>query len=115
MRSDAPISDVGGNVESLLGDIAGSSQRSRAWKSLSAQVDRSDQFAPMSIGGDTVANFDLEFEEIGELDPEGSNAGWGQPNYRFAPADSFSRGTVVTLEIEKKALSDTLFSRKAHL
>lgn len=77
MRSHAPISDVDGDVESLLGDIAGSSQRSRAWKSLSAQVDRSDQFAPMSIGGDTIANFDLEFEEIGELDPEGSNAGWG--------------------------------------
>lgn len=77
MRSHAPISDVGGDAESLLGDIAGSSQRSTAWKLLSAQVDRSDQFDPMSIGGDTVANFDLEFEEIGELDSEGSNAGWG--------------------------------------
>lgn len=77
MRSHAPTSDVGGGVESLLGDIAGSSQRSTAWKFPSAQVDRSDQFDPMSIGGDTVANFDLEFEEIGELDSEGSNAGWG--------------------------------------
>lgn len=115
MRSHAPISDVGGDVESLLGDIAGSSQRSTAWKLLSAQVDRSDQFAPLSIGGDTVANFDSEFEEIGELDSEGSNAGWGKPNYCFAPADSCSRGTVVTLEVETKALSDTLFSRKAHL
>lgn len=77
MRSHVPISDVGGDVESLLGDIAGSSQRSTAWKLLSAQVDRSDQFDPMSIGGDTVADFDSEFEEIGELDSEGSNAGWG--------------------------------------
>lgn len=77
MRSYAPISDVGGDVESLLSDIAGSSQRSTAWKLLSAQVDGSDQSNPMSIGGDTVANFDLEFEEIGELDSESSNAGWG--------------------------------------
>ncbi len=77
MRSYAPISDVGGDVESLLSDIAESSQRSTAWKLLSAQVDGSDQSDPMSIGGDTVANFDLEFEEIGELDSESSNAGWG--------------------------------------
>lgn len=77
MRSHAPIPDVAGDVESLLGDIAGSSQRSTAWKLLSAQVDSSDQFSPTSIGEDTVANFDSEFEEIGELDSEGSNAGWG--------------------------------------
>lgn len=77
MRSYAPISDVGGDVESLLSDIAGSSQRSTAWKLLSAQVDGSDQSDPMSIGEDTVANFDMEFEEIGELDSESSNAGWG--------------------------------------
>lgn len=77
VRSHAPISDVGGDVESLLGDIAESSQRSTAWKLLSSQVDRSDQFDSMSIGGDTIADFDLEFEEVGELDPEGSNAGWG--------------------------------------
>lgn len=115
MRSHAPISDVGGDLESLLGDIDGSSQRSTAWKLLSAQVDRSDQFDLMSIGGDTVANFDLEFEEIGELDSEGSNAGWGISNYCFAPADSFSRGSVFALEVETKALSDTLFSWKAHL
>lgn len=77
VRSYAPTSDVGGDVESLVGDIAVSSQRSTAWKLLSSQVDRSDLFDSMSIGGDTVADFDLEFEEIGELDPEGSNAGWG--------------------------------------
>lgn len=77
VRSYAPVSDVGGEVESLLGYIAGSSQRSTAWKLPSTQVDRSDQFDSMSIGGDTVADFDLEFEEVGELDPEGSNAGWG--------------------------------------
>lgn len=74
--SYAPISDVGGEVESLLGDIAGTSQRSTAWKLLSSQVDRSDQLDSISIG-ETIENFDLEFEEIGGLDPEGSNAGWG--------------------------------------
>lgn len=76
-RSHVPISDVGGDVESLLGDIAGSSQRSTAWKLLTSQVDGSDQFDSTSIGEDTVADFDLEFEEVGGLDPEGSNAGWG--------------------------------------
>lgn len=76
-RSHAPVSDVGGDVESLLGDITGSSQRSTAWKLLSTEVDRSDQLDPMSIGGDTLADFDVEFEEIGELDSKGSNAGWG--------------------------------------
>lgn len=78
VQSYVPTLEAGGDVESLLGEVLGPSQNSPAWKPLSSQVEKPDPFDSVSIEDGTIADFDLEFEEIGGLDSEGNNAGWGQ-------------------------------------
>lgn len=65
-----------GDVESLLGEILGPSQPSPAWKLLRSQAERPDPFDSLSFeNGILTTDFDLEFDEVGELDPEGNNEG----------------------------------------
>lgn len=79
VRSYAPTLEVGGDVESLLGDILGSSQQSPGWKLLSSRVESSDPFDTVSYEDDTTtAEFESEFDELDELDSGGKNEGRGQ-------------------------------------
>jgi len=68
--------EAGGDVESLLGEVLGSSQESPAWKLLSAQIEAQDPFDSISNFDDGVsADFYREFDAIGEVDPDGENEG----------------------------------------
>ncbi|KAI9673966.1 MAG: Vacuolar fusion protein mon1 [Caeruleum heppii] len=74
IRSHAPTLEATGDIESLLGEVLSSENRSPTWKLMSAQRDISSPF-------DAVAEEDTEFEKtfrhefspIGELDEGGSN------------------------------------------
>jgi len=73
LRSYAQSIDGGGPAESLLGQIL-SYPVSPAWKALSAQLEIDDPFQRV-FGPDQDFNdqFATEFEEIGEVDHDGSN------------------------------------------
>ena len=76
VKSCAPTLEAGGDVESLLGEVLGSSQESPAWKLLSAQIEAQDPFDSISNFDDGVsADFYREFDAIGEVDPDGENEG----------------------------------------
>ena len=79
VRSYAPTLEVGGDVESLLGDILGSSQQSPGWRLPSSRVERPDPFDTVSYEEDTATTeFASEFDELGGLDSEGKNEGRSQ-------------------------------------
>lgn len=76
VRTYAPTLGADGDVESLLGEILAPYQQSPAWKLLRSQTERPDQFDPLSCENSaSTTNFDLEFDEVGELDPAGINEG----------------------------------------
>lgn len=76
VRSYAPTLGADGDVESLLGEILGPSQQNPAWKLLRSQAERPDPFDSLSFENGTAAtDFDIEFDELGELDPDGKNEG----------------------------------------
>ena len=76
VRSYAPTLGADGDVESLLGQILGPSHQSPGWKHLRSQAERPDPFESLSFeNGTTATDFDMEFDEVGELDPEGKNEG----------------------------------------
>lgn len=76
VKSYAPTLEAGGDVESLLGEVLGSSQESPAWKMLSAQIEDQDPFDSNSYNDPGVSvDFYHEFDAIGEVDPDGENEG----------------------------------------
>lgn len=116
VRSYAPTLEADGDVESLLGDVLGPSQQSPAWKLLTSQAERPDPFDSLSFeSGTAITDFDLEFAEVGELDPEGKSEGKSSSIIPRATAQRLSRGTFVALEVEEEALSHTFFCRKTYL
>ena len=76
VRSYAPTLEAGGDVESLLGEVLGASSVSPAWGLLSSQAERPDPFDLNSYEDDELtAEFNREFDEIGQVDPEYNNEG----------------------------------------
>lgn len=76
VKSYAPTLEAGGDVESLLGEVLGSSQESPAWKMLSAQIEAQDPFELVTHGDDEVsADFYREFDAIGEMNTKRENEG----------------------------------------
>lgn len=76
VKSYAPTLEAGGDVESLLGEVLGSSNESPGWKMLNAQLEGQDPFESSSYDYDGVsADFYREFDAIGEVDPGGGNEG----------------------------------------
>ena len=76
VRSYAPTLETGGDVESLLGEVLRASSASPAWGLLSSQTERPDPFDSISHEDDELsAEFNREFDEIGEIDSEGNNEG----------------------------------------
>ncbi len=76
LRSYAPTLGVG-DVESLLGDVLGAAgQHSPAWRLLSGQLDRSNPFDTIPYDDEEpTADFSREFDELADMDPDGSNEG----------------------------------------
>lgn len=67
---------VGGDFESLLGDVVGAGQQSPAWRLLSSQVEQADPFNRLlDDHEEPTADFSREFDELDGLDPEGNNEG----------------------------------------
>lgn len=79
VKSYAPTLEAGGDVESLLGEVLGSSQESPAWKMLSTKSEAQDPFDSISYNDDGLsADFYREFDAIGEVKPDGGNEGRNQ-------------------------------------
>lgn len=76
IKSYAPTLEIGGDAESLLGDVLGGNQESPAWKLLSSHLERLDPFELLNYENETtIADFDKEFDELDQLDKEGNNEG----------------------------------------
>lgn len=76
VRSYAPTLEAGGDVESLLGEVLGSSQESPAWKLLSTKDEGAYYFEPINYEEDEVtADFYREFDEVRSVDTDGANEG----------------------------------------
>lgn len=73
VRSYAPTSDVGGDAESLLGDILGGGHDVPAWKLFSSHAEGPDPFEVTPFGDDDeeTADFYREFDEIPAVGSEG--------------------------------------------
>ena len=77
IRSYAPTIGTLGDAESLLGDVLeGAGQQSPAWKLLSSQTEKVNPFNLLPFDKDEpTADFNREFDELGELDAQGENEG----------------------------------------
>ena len=116
VRSYAPTLEAGGDVESLLGEVLGASSASPAWGMLSSQAERLDPFDSISFDDDVLtADFNREFDEIGEIDPEGNNEGNRFLQDRMLGADEVPRRSSSALEIKAEALPHTFICRQTHL
>ena len=73
IASAMPSSDAGGDIASLMGDTMSHEQNS-AWKILSSDTEKPDPFEVSPAEDEREAReFDREFEEIGDIDPDGEN------------------------------------------
>ena len=72
VRSYAPTLEIGGDAESLLGDILGGEQEAPAWKLFSSHGDGPNPFEVIYYEDDEeLADFYREFDEIPAIEPEG--------------------------------------------
>ena len=75
-KSYAPTLEVGGDVESLLGEVPAASQVSPTWKLLSAQVGALSPFDSTTFEDDELtANFYREFDEIQAVGSQADDSG----------------------------------------
>ncbi|KAI9770929.1 MAG: Vacuolar fusion protein mon1 [Geoglossum simile] len=76
IRSCAPTLQVGGDIESLMGEVLGSSRENPAWKLLSSQMESEAPFGQLSEEDKGFEiKFTEEFNEIEDLNADGSNEG----------------------------------------
>lgn len=120
VRSYVPTLEATGDVESLLGEVLSAGQESPAWKLQSGQQELDNPYDSIGFEDDGItAEFRHEFDDIGELDLTGNNEGMRQHTTNH-PAEArllifASRGTFEPLEIQTKALPDTIFRRETDL
>ena len=116
VRSYAPTLEAGGDVESLLGEVLGASSTSPAWGLPSNQAERLDPFDSIIFDDDVLtADFNREFDEIGEIDPEGNNEGNELVELNMSGTDKASRRSSGTLEVKAEAFPYTFLCRKTYL
>ena len=86
LRSFVPTVGNGADVESLIGDVIITDPKSPAWKLLNVHGEEEDPLNLIPFDSEEPsADFNREFDEIGELDAEGSNEGNNHiPSYRYA-------------------------------
>lgn len=78
VRSYVPTLEVTGDVESLLGEVLSAGQESPAWQ-LQSGRELDNPYDSIEFEDDGVtADFHHEFDDIGDLDPTGSNEGMQQ-------------------------------------
>ncbi|KAI9722653.1 MAG: hypothetical protein M1812_001584 [Candelaria pacifica] len=74
IKSYAPTLEAGGDVESLLGEVLGSSQESPAWNLLGGPTETSNPFEMLTYDNKCLqGEFEHEFQEVGELSADGGN------------------------------------------
>ena len=116
VRSYAPTLEAGGDVESLLGEVLGASSASPAWGLLSTQAERLDPFDFINYDdGELTADFNQEFDELGEIDSEGNNEGSRLSYLWILGIDKVRRRSFSTLEIKAEAFPYTFFRRQTYL
>ena len=68
MRSFAPTFEVGGDAESLLGEVLGAPQESSTWGLLGSQNESLEPFNLATYeNDDNLSYFDEEFDDLAEL------------------------------------------------
>ena len=73
-----PTLEATGDVESLLGEVLSGGQESPAWK-LQSGRELDNPYDSIEFEDDGItAEFRHEFDDIGDLDPTGSNEGMQQ-------------------------------------
>ena len=76
IRSYAPTLEAGGELASLLGENFDSSRQDPGWKTLEAQFEAAGLTDCFNYEEDeNLSRFEEEFDELGELDSEGTNEG----------------------------------------
>lgn len=101
VRSCAPTLEVGGDAESLLGDVLGAPQETSTWALLGTQNENLEIFeSATSEDEDSLSAFDEEFDDLAEL----SNNGEGEGTFVTSSsemgflADASSRTVVESME-----------------
>jgi len=113
-----PTLEIGGDAESLLGEVLGDQERG-VMKVLGNQFDGMSGYSDIIFSEDPqfAEAFTHEFDEIDDMAADGSNE--GQRIFRFlgASADFFSlyRSYSTSMEIEVEAFPHLIFSREANL
>jgi vacuolar fusion protein MON1 len=77
VRSYIPMSGGSADAESILGDLLLTEQRTPGWKFLNEHSDKEfERFEmPFDVVGEPTADFNREFDEIPDINPDGSNEG----------------------------------------
>ncbi len=75
IRSYVPSIVAGNDVESLLGEALSSGQDTPAWKALHAQIPSESRQVKFEEDAELRAQFEVEFDDLEQLCPDGSNEG----------------------------------------
>ena len=80
LQSSAPTAGMT-DAESILGDLLLVDQRSPGWKFLNEQSEKELGAAVVPFDlGEPTADFNREFDEIPDIDPDGNNEGMDPEN-----------------------------------
>ena len=116
IHSLAPTVGAGADVESILGDLLLTDQRSPGWKFLNEPTEKELEIPSVPFDtGEPTAEFNREFDEIPEIAADGSNEGmlgtWASGMTELRCCRCASRH----VEIKAEALLDSFCRRKAHI
>jgi hypothetical protein len=126
IRSCAATLQMGGDIESLMGDVLGSRRENPAWKLLSSQMESEAPFGQLSEEDkEFEIKFAEEFSEIEDLNADGSNEGMSllsqfNTSLPYLPfshrTEKFpNRNATQLLEIAPKAFPYSFICRETHL
>ena len=83
----APTVGAGADAESILGDLLVTDQRSPGWKFLHEPTEKKLEAPVVPFDtGEPKADFNREFDEIPDIDPDGSNE--GMPSFPYEYCES---------------------------
>ena len=104
------------DAESILGDVLIADQQSPSWKLLSEQVEARDHLDELPFDdSEPRAGFNREFDELAEIDAEGTNEGKLASKTGANTCLKLIRGTLESMAIKEEALSHPICSWKTDL
>ena len=117
IRSFAPTSEIGGDNESMLGDVFGGSQEVPAWKLFSGPGDTLEPSEEnLHKDNEVTVDFYREFDALKAVDDDGSNEGkYIQSQYDYIALTWSSRAAVEPMEVKKEAFPHFVLGWEANL